>query len=114
PSRAHRPARRRSRGPRPSPRRTCAPPITEPSGWYSNSRMPERMLGSRRTGTASGGVMPRPPLARERVLDAYETILLTEGERAATLEGVAAAAGVSKGGLLYHFASKDQLADGLL
>lgn len=58
--------------------------------------------------------MPRPPLARERVLDAYEAILIDEGERAATVEAVARAAGVSKGGLLYHFASKEELSEGLM
>ncbi len=58
--------------------------------------------------------MARPPLARERVLDAYEAILIDDGERAATLDAVAKTAGVSKGGLLYHFASKDDLAAGLL
>jgi len=58
--------------------------------------------------------MPRPPLARERVLDAFEAIVIAEGERAATLEATAKAAGVSKGGLLYHFASKEELATGLL
>ncbi|WP_193598725.1 TetR/AcrR family transcriptional regulator [Microbacterium sp. YJN-G] len=58
--------------------------------------------------------MARPPLARERVLDAYESILIREGERAATLDAVAKAAGVSKGGLLYHFASKDDLATALV
>jgi len=58
--------------------------------------------------------MSRPPLARERVLDAYESILLTDGERAATLEAVAKTAEVSKGGLLYHFASKDDLTSGLV
>ncbi len=58
--------------------------------------------------------MPRPPHARERVLDAFESILIDEGERAATLEATAKAAGVSKGGLLYHFASKDDLAAGLI
>ncbi|MFD5214663.1 TetR/AcrR family transcriptional regulator [Microbacterium sp. NPDC058345] len=58
--------------------------------------------------------MPRPPLARERVMDAYESILIDEGDRAATLDAVARAAGVSKGGLLYHFASKDELAAGLV
>jgi len=58
--------------------------------------------------------MARPPLARERVLDAYEAILLDEGGRAATLDAVARAAGVSKGGLLYHFASKDDLSAGLV
>lgn len=58
--------------------------------------------------------MPRPPLARERVLDAFEAILIEDGERTATLEATAKAAGVSKGGLLYHFGSKDDLAAGLL
>lgn len=58
--------------------------------------------------------MPRPPLARERVLDAFEELVLTEGERAATLDATAKAAGVSKGGLLYHFGSKDELVGGAL
>jgi AcrR family transcriptional regulator len=52
--------------------------------------------------------------ARDRVLDAYESLLIDAGPAAATLDAVAAAAGVSKGGLLYHFASKDALAAGLL
>ncbi|PPF87889.1 TetR family transcriptional regulator [Subtercola sp. Z020] len=52
--------------------------------------------------------------ARDRVLDAFELILITQGERAATLEATAAEAGVSKGGLLYHFGSKDALVEGLL
>lgn len=54
------------------------------------------------------------PSARDRVLDAYETLLIEQGPGAATLDGVAATAGVSKGGLLYHFASKDALVTGLL
>jgi AcrR family transcriptional regulator len=58
--------------------------------------------------------MSRPPLARERVLDAFESIVINDGERAATLDATAKAAGVSKGGLLYHFGSKDELAAGLL
>ncbi len=58
--------------------------------------------------------MPRPPLARERVLDAFESILISDGERTATLEATAKAAGVSKGGLLYHFGSKDELVAGML
>lgn len=51
---------------------------------------------------------------RDRVLDAFESILVTQGSRAATLEAVAAHAEVSKGGLLYHFHSKDELVDGML
>ncbi|MBU8826345.1 TetR/AcrR family transcriptional regulator [Mycolicibacterium goodii] len=51
--------------------------------------------------------------SRDRILDAYEDLLAVEGERFATLEAVAARAGVSKGGLLYHFPSKDRLAEAL-
>ncbi len=58
--------------------------------------------------------MSRPPLAREKVLDAFEAILVDESERAATMDATARAAGVSKGGLLYHFASKDMLEAGIL
>lgn len=58
--------------------------------------------------------MSRPPAAREAVLDAFERILVHDGERAATLDATAKAAGVSKGGLLYHFASKEALVAGLI
>ncbi|GAB2822904.1 TetR/AcrR family transcriptional regulator [Alpinimonas psychrophila] len=51
---------------------------------------------------------------RERILDAFEALLGESGERAATLEAVAGSAGISKGGLLYHFGSKEVLIDGLL
>ncbi|AND16081.1 TetR/AcrR family transcriptional regulator [Rathayibacter tritici] len=57
--------------------------------------------------------VPAAP-ARDRVLDAFEQLLIEQGERAATLDAVARRAGVSKGGLLYHFPSKDALVDGLL
>ncbi|ANG85942.1 TetR/AcrR family transcriptional regulator [Microbacterium aurantiacum] len=58
--------------------------------------------------------MSRPPLAKERVLDAFEAILVDDGDRAATMDATARAAGVSKGGLLYHFASKEALEGALL
>ncbi|WP_158879393.1 TetR/AcrR family transcriptional regulator [Amycolatopsis anabasis] len=57
--------------------------------------------------------MPKPS-ARDRILDAYVKFLIDHGPAAVTLEAVAAEAGVSKGGLLYHFGSKDALLDGLL
>lgn len=57
--------------------------------------------------------MSRPPHAREKVLDAFENLLIREGAGKATLDAVAQEAGVSKGGLLYHFGSKDALAAGL-
>jgi AcrR family transcriptional regulator len=58
--------------------------------------------------------VPPPPAARAKLLDAFVRILIEQGERAATLEAVAAEAGVSKGGLLYHFGSKDALVEGLV
>lgn len=58
--------------------------------------------------------MTNQPSARERVLAAYQDLLSSEGPQAATLDAVAAAAGVSKGGLLYHFKSKEALTEGLL
>ncbi|MCB5283801.1 helix-turn-helix domain-containing protein [Arthrobacter sp. AL08] len=58
--------------------------------------------------------MARKPVAREAVLDAFETLLIEEGERAATLDAVAKLAGVSKGGLLYHFPTKEAMVSMLL
>ncbi|WP_284977485.1 TetR/AcrR family transcriptional regulator [Arthrobacter sp. fls2-241-R2A-200] len=58
--------------------------------------------------------MPRKPVARDAVLDAYEALLIEVGERAATLDAVAKRAGVSKGGLLYHFPNKESLITALL
>ncbi|WGD37852.1 TetR/AcrR family transcriptional regulator [Lysinibacter sp. HNR] len=52
--------------------------------------------------------------ARSRILDAYTSLLLKGNHRAATLDAVAKVAGVSKGGLLYHFPSKDALSQGLI
>ncbi|EHR60301.1 TetR/AcrR family transcriptional regulator [Saccharomonospora cyanea] len=54
------------------------------------------------------------PSSRELVLDAYEGVLIEHGPTAVTLDAVAARAKVSKGGLLYHFGSKEALLDGLL
>lgn len=58
--------------------------------------------------------MAATPSARDRVLDAFENLLITVGERGATMDAAAAAAGVSKGGLLYHFGTKDALVGGLI
>jgi len=55
-----------------------------------------------------------PPDARTRILDAAERIVQARGVPALTLEAAAREAGVSKGGLLYHFASKEALLAGLL
>lgn len=52
--------------------------------------------------------------ARDRILDTFETILISEGERATTLDTIAAKARVSKGGLLYHFRGREALVLGLV
>ena len=51
---------------------------------------------------------------RDRLLDAFESIIVGAGSKAATLDAVAAEAGVSKGGLLYHFHSKEALVDAMI
>lgn len=52
--------------------------------------------------------------AKNQILEAASEIVRLEGALALTLDAVAARAGVSKGGLLYHFSSKDALVKGLL
>jgi AcrR family transcriptional regulator len=52
--------------------------------------------------------------ARTRVLDAAEAIVMARGVGGLTLEAAARDAGVSKGGLLYHFASKEALLAAML
>jgi AcrR family transcriptional regulator len=54
------------------------------------------------------------PGPRDRILDAATTLLVRDGGDAVTIAAVAAEAGVSKGGLFYHFASKEALIVGLV
>ena len=58
--------------------------------------------------------LPPTANARDRLLDAAEEVALVSGASGFTLEAVAAQASVSKGGLLYHFPSKDALISGLV
>jgi AcrR family transcriptional regulator len=51
---------------------------------------------------------------KQRLLDAAAAVVRRDGATALTLDAVAAEAGVSKGGLLYHFASKRELLDAML
>ncbi|MCS6892321.1 MAG: TetR/AcrR family transcriptional regulator [Rhodovarius sp.] len=51
---------------------------------------------------------------RNRVLDAAERIVHARGVAALTLDAAAREAGVSKGGLLYHFATKEALLAALM
>lgn len=51
---------------------------------------------------------------RGEILQAAGRVVLSQGVGALTLEAVAAAAGISKGGLLYHFATKEDLLSGMV
>lgn len=52
--------------------------------------------------------------ARERIIDAAEHIVLDKGASHMTMDAVAAKAGVSKGGLIYHFPSQRDLLQAML
>lgn len=54
------------------------------------------------------------PARREQILAAAEQIVRRDGVARLTLDAVAAEAGTSKGGLLYHFGSRDALVSGML
>lgn len=51
----------------------------------------------------------RKEIDRDRILDAAEEVILASGGRQFTLDAVAERAGISKGGLVYTFATKDSL-----
>lgn len=53
-------------------------------------------------------------MRREELLDAAEDLLCDQGSQALTLATVAERAGCSKGGLLYHFGTKEALIKGMV
>jgi AcrR family transcriptional regulator len=62
-----------------------------------------------------GGAYGNPALSnRERILDAAVKVAVRDGILGMTLEAVALEARVSKGGLIYHFRSKDDLIAAML
>ena len=61
------------------------------------------------------GMDTAPPIdARTRILDAVESLVVRRGVTGLTLEAAAREAKVSKGGLLYHFGSKEALLAGVM
>lgn len=55
-----------------------------------------------------------PVRIRAALLDAAVAVILEHGLARLTVDAVARAAGVTKGGLFHHFASKDELIQGVL
>ncbi|WP_028061712.1 TetR/AcrR family transcriptional regulator [Candidatus Solirubrobacter pratensis] len=57
--------------------------------------------------------MPRER-TKSKLLDAAGAVVRRDGPQALTLDAVAAEAGVSKGGLLYHYGTKQELIEALV
>lgn len=55
----------------------------------------------------------QPENVKRRILDAAAAMAVNHGLAAITLDGVAKAAGVSKGGLLHHYATRQALVESL-
>jgi AcrR family transcriptional regulator len=55
-----------------------------------------------------------PGTTKDRLLDAAAAVVRRDGPQALTLDAVAAEAGVSKGGLLYHYGTKQELIEALV
>jgi AcrR family transcriptional regulator len=51
---------------------------------------------------------------KRRIVDAAEEVVLRDGVAKLTLEAAAAEAGLSKGGVLYHFPTRDSLVTGMV
>ena len=53
-------------------------------------------------------------ITRQKILTAASQIVQCKGVAKLTLEAVAKEAGLSKGGLLYHFSNKEALIEGMI
>ena len=58
--------------------------------------------------------MTRPPKARDQVLEAARRIVESRGAGHLTFEELAAESGVTRGGITYHFPTKEALLKGLI
>ena len=58
--------------------------------------------------------MPSKKDTRNKILNAAEDVVIENGAAHMTLDAVCAKAGISKGGLLYHFSSKDALLEAMI
>jgi AcrR family transcriptional regulator len=54
------------------------------------------------------------PSSRDRILDVASQIASDEGASQLTIDAVAKRAGISKGGVMYHFGSKDEMLSALV
>nr|WP_276599264.1 TetR/AcrR family transcriptional regulator [Nannocystis sp. SCPEA4] len=81
----------------------CATPLAKiPTGRYVSR--PVSLANQRKK---------EPDVVRQKLLDCAAQILVDRGLANLTVQAVAEAAGVTKGGLLHHFASKQKLTEAL-
>ncbi len=80
-----------------------------PPGWYNNINKKNRLDGF--IGVMS--LSTKAELKRDLILKAAIEFILENDFNDLTLEAVAKQAGISKGGLLYHFPNKEALLGGL-
>lgn len=78
-----------------------------------NDRL-DGLATDRPDGISPAMVRTGPETMRNSLLDAAEAVVVGHGIAALTLDAVAAEAGVSKGGLLHHFPSKDRLVEAMV
>ncbi len=57
---------------------------------------------------------PRRPDTKSRIISAAENVVVRDGVARLTLEAAAAEAGLSKGGVLYHYPTRDALVAGMV
>ena len=86
--------------------------------WRVSDAVGVGLFADRLDGIKTDRLDGRPALGatmdRDKMLDAAETVIARDGIGDVTLDAVAAAAGISKGGLLHHFPSKDALVQALV
>ncbi|MBT8085901.1 MAG: TetR/AcrR family transcriptional regulator [Woeseia sp.] len=58
--------------------------------------------------------MGRKPLARQKILDASRQIVMERGAGCLTFDEIAAVSGVTRGGITYHFPTKQELLQALV
>jgi len=75
---------------------------------------PDGLTPDRLDGMSFPTMAPHNPAQRDLLLDAAETVAAREGVARLTFDAVAAEAGVSKGGLLHYFSSKEHLIEAMV
>jgi AcrR family transcriptional regulator len=80
----------------------------------ANVKPSGRLTADRPDGIVAGLMERAKSNLRDTLLDAAEAVIVRQGIASLTLDAVAAEAGVSKGGLLHHFPSKDRLVEALV